>query len=136
MIFGAKDKFMTKQTYPPRIMYIECKGEDLHGPARIGRVTFSRMGATLHYGDKSFGRLGGSGFKANYSEVETGEHYWISGPRRDGTDRLYKSDLPVEIDEDVREEYWTKIRKKPEWKDRKTTSLSTTTRPNATSLTR
>jgi hypothetical protein len=143
---------MTKQTYPPRIMYIECKGggfrEDqfgnvkvgenagLHGSARIGRVSFSRTGATVHYDGKSFQSLKGSGFKANYFDLETGEQYWISGPRKDGTDRLYKSNWPVEIDEDVREEYWTEIRKKPEWKDRKTTSLSTTTRPNATSLTR
>jgi hypothetical protein len=117
-------------------MYIECKGGGLSGSARIGRVTFSRTGATLYYGGKSFGRLGGRGFKANYSEAESGEHYWISGPRRDGTDRLYKSDQPVEIDEDVREEYWTEIRKKPEWKARTRTSLSSTNRPNATSLTR
>jgi hypothetical protein len=142
---------MTKQTYPPRIMYIEnkgggyvnpfgygeeSKGDGLHGSARIGRVTFSRTGATLHYGGKSFQSLKGSGFKANYFEVETGEQYWISGPRRDGTDRLYKSNWPVEIDEDVREEYWTEIRKKPEWKTRKQTSLSSMNRPNATSLTR
>ena len=93
---------MTKQTYPPRFMYIEYKGEGLHGSARIGRVTFSRTGATLHYGGKTFGRLGGRGFKANYRDLETGEEYWISGPRRDGTDRLYKSNWPVEIDEDVR----------------------------------
>ena len=127
---------MTRQKFPPRIMYIEYKGGGLHGSARIGRVTFSRTGATLHYGGKSFGRLGGTGFKANYYCVETGEQYWISGPRRDGTDRLYKSDWPVEIDEDVREEYWMDIRKRPELKGHKATSLSTTKRPNATSLTR
>ncbi|MGD0732922.1 MAG: hypothetical protein ABR956_16780 [Terracidiphilus sp.] len=127
---------MTKETYPPRIMYIEYKGTGLHGSARIGRVTFSRTGATLHYGNKSFQSLKGSGFKANYYCVETGEQYWISGPRKDGTDRLYKSDWPVEIDEDVREEYWTGIRGMPEHKNRATTSLSTTKRPNATSLTR
>jgi hypothetical protein len=127
---------MAKQKYPPRIMYIEYKSGGLHGSARIGRVTFSRTGATLHYGGKSFGRLGGRGFKANYSDTETGEQYWISGPRKDGTDRLYKSDWPVEIDEDVREEYWTEIRNRPELKDQKTASLSTTKRPNATSLTR
>ena len=142
---------MAKQTYPPRIMYMECKGGGLvdpygygqeskggglQGPARIGRVTFSRTGATLHYSGKSFRSLKGSGFKANYFDVETGEQYWISGPRRDGVDRLYKSDWPVEIDEDVREEYWTQIRKRPELKDHATTSLSTTKRPNATKLTR
>ncbi len=116
-------------------MYVEFKG-DLHGSARIGRVTFSRTGATLHYRGKSFQSLKGNGFKSNYRDIETGEEYWISGPRRDGTDRLYKSDWPVEIDEDVREEYWTEIRKRPELKDSKTTSLSTTKRPNATKLTR
>jgi hypothetical protein len=142
---------MTKQAYPPRIMYIESKGGGfanpygygeeskgggLHGSAQIGRVTFSRTGATLHYGGKSFQSLKGSGFKANYFDIETGEQYWISGPRRDGTDRLYKSNWPVEIDDDVREEYWMEIRQKPEWKTRKQTSLSTMNRPNATSLTR
>ena len=144
---------MSKQKFPPRIMYIEYKGGGfgnpfgfahirasmgggLHGNARIGRVTFSRTGATLQYAGKTFQSLNGRGFKANYFDTETGEQYWISGPRRDGVDRLYKSDWPVEIDEDVRERYWTQIRKMPEMKDRATTSLSTTKRPNATKLTR
>lgn len=127
---------MTTQKFPPRIMYIEYKGGGLHGTARIGRVTFSRTGSTLHYAGKSFQSLKGSGFKAIYFDVETGEQYWISGPRRDGADRLYKSDWPVDIDEDVREEYWTEIRKKREWRSRAQAALSTMKRPNATSLTR
>jgi len=105
-----------------RIMYIESKAEGLNGPARIGRVTFNRTGKTLYYRGHSFQSLKGSGFKANYRETETGERYWISGPRRDGLDRLYgKSALVVEIDEDVREEYWTEIRKKPEQKTKANT---------------
>jgi len=94
-------------------MYIEYKGEGLVGPARIGRVTFSKTGKTLYYHEQSFQSLGGDGFKANYFDVETGEDYWISGPRRDGADRLYGERIPVEIDDDVREEYWRTIRKKP-----------------------
>jgi hypothetical protein len=97
-----------------RIMYIESKAEGLVGPARIGRVTFSKTGATIYYKDRSFQSLGGTGFKSNYFDVESRDEYWISGPRRDGDDRLYKSNIPVEIDEDVREEYWIDIRKKPE----------------------
>ena len=98
-----------------RIMYIESKAEGLSGPARIGRVTFNRTGRTLHYKGQSFQSLKGRGFKANYRETETGEEYWISGPRLDGLDRLYgRSALVVKIDDDVREEYWTEIRKKPE----------------------
>ena len=108
---------MIKRT---RIMYIESKAEGLNGPARIGRVAFNRTGRTLYYKGQSFRRI--QGFKANYCETGTWDEYWISGPRRDGLDRLYgKSALVVEIDEDVREEYWTEIRKKPELILRRTT---------------
>jgi len=104
-----------------RIMYIESKAEGLNGPARIGRVTFSKTGATLYYRGQEFKSLKGSGFKANYFDVATGERYWISGPRHDGQDRLYVSNIPVEIDEDVRQEYWAEVRKQPHRKDRRQT---------------
>ena len=104
-----------------RIMYIEYKGDGLVGPARIGRVTYSKTGSTLHYGGKAFQSLKGSGFKANYFDVATGEQYWISGPRKDGADALYATNVPTEIDENVREEYWSAIRKKPSLKARKHT---------------
>ena len=93
-----------------RIMYIEDKGSGLIGPARIGRVTFSKTGCTLYYWGRSFQSLKG-GYKSNYFDVETGARFWISGPKRDGSDRLYGERLPVEIDEDVREEYWREIRR-------------------------
>lgn len=96
-----------------RIMYIECKAGDLTGPARIGRVTHSQTGRTLYYHGRRFRSLKGAGFKSNYYDVDTGEDYWISGPKRDGGDRLYRSNLPVEIDDDVREEYWREIRRQP-----------------------
>ena len=92
-------------------MYIEDKSGGLDGPARIGRVTFSKSGRSLSYGGRTFKSLKGSGFKANYFEVETGNRYWISGPRKDGRDRLYESSSqPVHIDSDVAEEYWRDIR--------------------------
>ncbi len=97
-----------------RIMYIEDKSQGLSGAARIGRVTFSKTGKTLHYGGRSFQSLKGQGFKSNYIDVESDEQFWISGCRKDGADRLYGERIPIEIDEDVREEYWTSIRKQPE----------------------
>ena len=103
----------------PRIMYIENKSEGLIGPARIGRVTFSKSGKSIYYNEKEFRSLKGHGFKANYFEVESGDHYWISGPKKNGEDRLYGERIPIEIDEDVREEYWTEIRQKPENKNKK-----------------
>ncbi len=96
-----------------RIMYIERKAGNLTGPARIGRVTYSKTGATIYYDGKEFRSLKGSGFKANYYDVATREEYWISGPRKDGRDALYPTNIPTEIDDDVREEYWKKIRKRP-----------------------
>ncbi len=98
----------------PRIMYIEHKGDDLTGPARIGRVTFSNTGDTLYYQGKAFRSLKGQGFKANYFEVDSGDRYWISGPKRRGGDGLYATNVGTQIEEDVREEYWTEIRKRPE----------------------
>lgn len=94
-------------------MYIECKAGGLTGPARIGRVAFSRSGATLYYQGMVFRSLKGSGYKANYYDVETGEHYWVSGPKRNGADRLYPSNVPVEIDGDVRDEDWNVVRGQP-----------------------
>ena len=96
-----------------RIMWIENKGDNgIVGPARIGRVTFSKSGKSIHYQSKELLTLAGQGFKSNYIDIDTGEHYWVSGCRKDGRDALYNTD--VEIDDDVREEYWTVIRKKPD----------------------
>jgi hypothetical protein len=102
-----------------RIMYIERKAGELTGEARIGRVTLSKSGKSIYYRGKRFETQSGRGYKSNYFEVETGEEYWISGPRRDGQDRLYAERRPIEIDEDAREEYWTAIRKRPEFVDKK-----------------
>jgi hypothetical protein len=96
-----------------RIMYIECKAGSLTGTARIGRVTFSKTGRTLHYRGLTFQSLKGAGFKSNYYCVETGDDFWISGPKRKGGDRMYGSVSPVEIDPDVRVEYWRDIRGQP-----------------------
>jgi hypothetical protein len=98
----------TKRT---RIMYIEDKSGGLNGPARIGRVSFSKSGRSLQYNGRTFQSLGGAGFKANYFDAETGDHFWISGPRKDGCDRLHEgSARPVDIDPEVSDEYWNDIR--------------------------
>lgn len=118
-------------------MYIERKtGAD---EAFIGRVTFSKTGKTLYYRDKAFVSVGESQWAAgNYHGYDKAafianqnlpleEHqrlpydvYWISGPKKDGTDRHNSGRKPVvnrrpiiNIDEDVRMEYWTVIREMP-----------------------
>ncbi len=93
-------------------MYLEDKSQGLVGPARIGRVFFSKTGKTLTYRGRSFQSLNGRGYKTNYFDVETGDDFWISGPRRDGDDRLYGGSKGVEIDADVADEYWSELRGK------------------------
>ena len=107
-------------------MYIENKSAQrpgqrgLVGPAVIGRVLFSKSGKSLYYKGKMFQSLKGRGFKTNYFDVETGEEYWISGPKKNGADGLY-GPRATPIDADAREEYWTLIRNQPDKKRRNTT---------------
>jgi hypothetical protein len=98
-----------------RIMYLEDKSKGLNGPARIGRVRLSKTGETLYYGGRTFEALRNSGLKANFSDTETGQPFWIAKARKAGDDRLYKGagDPPV-IDDDVREEYWRDVRGMPD----------------------
>lgn len=110
---NGKSNFIKSNFMQTRIMYIEYKGEGLTGDARIGRITFSKTGKSIHYNGKTFQTLSGMGYKANYFDVATGEYYWISGCKKDGGDRLYGERLPIYIDEDVRIEYWTEIRHLP-----------------------
>jgi hypothetical protein len=58
-------------------MYVESKSASLNGPARIGRVTFSKTGKSISYGGRTFQSLKGRGCKANYFDVDTGERFWI-----------------------------------------------------------
>jgi hypothetical protein len=106
---------LVREEYPmkSRIMYIEYKGDALAGTAWIGRVTFSQTGKTIYYRKLALQTLSGTGYKANYFDVETGERYWVSGCKKNGQDTLYPGTILV--DDDVREEYWLKIRNRPEF---------------------
>jgi len=70
------------------------------------------------YGDMEFAKTR-YGFKHNCIETSTQDEYWISGCKKDGSDALY-APKPTPIDDDVREEYWTVIRNKPELKNNPT----------------
>jgi hypothetical protein len=79
--------------------------------ARIGRVAFSKTGRTLYYAGREL-----KGSQGWYSDSETGESFHIAQARADGLDRSEgrkRGSFPVEIDDDVREEYWTEIRREP-----------------------
>lgn len=104
-------------------MYIELKtppgGHNDSGPARIGCVTYSKTGRTLYYQGKKFQSAKGREFCGNYYDIDTGDAYWISGPKKNGQYRHSCGSGPVEIDPDIREQYWTEIRNQPDRKDEK-----------------
>ena len=91
-------------------MYIE-QGGGLAGAGRIGLVTFSKTGRTIYYRGRTLISTK-SGYESNHIDQETREPYWVSGPRKDGQDTLYPG--LVEIDDDIREEYWRDVRALPE----------------------
>jgi hypothetical protein len=91
-------------------MYVEAKGGSLDGEGRIGWVELSRSGRTYRYAGRDLAKTK-SGYKFNCVDAQTGETYWVSGPRRDGADKLYGG--IVQIDEDARAAYWTQIRQAP-----------------------
>jgi hypothetical protein len=86
-------------------------------PGRIGRVRLSQTGRTIYYGDLELESLSGRGSKANYFDRASGDEYWISGPRKDGQDTLHPG--LVEVDDDVRVEYWRDVRNQPAAVDQK-----------------
>jgi hypothetical protein len=97
----------------PRIMYIEVKPDGVSGPARIGRVTFSKSGRSIYYRRRCYEAIKG-GVNGNDWDSATHQEVWISGCKKKGGDRLDPG--IIEIDDGVREEYWCEIRKMPERK--------------------
>ena len=79
--------------------------------ARISRVTFSKTGRTLYFEGREL--VGGAG---DYGDPQTRERFHVRRARADGLDRSEgrkRGSFRVEIDDDVREEYWRDIRKEP-----------------------
>jgi hypothetical protein len=85
-------------------MYVQLKtGYDTdRGPAWISRVRFTKTWKTAYWHGRTLRRWQGA--SASFYDVETGEEYWLSGPKRDRTDGRYSS-APPEIDPDAREAY-------------------------------
>ena len=70
------------------IKYIELKsGFSDNGNAWIGLVSFSKSGKTIYFDGKAFQSLNGMGISGNYFDLESGDEYWISGVKKDMSDR-------------------------------------------------
>lgn len=77
-----------KETLRTELKYIELKsGFSDNGNAWIGLVSFSKSGKTIYFNGKAFQSLSGTGISGNYFDLESGDEYWISGVKKNMSDR-------------------------------------------------
>lgn len=89
------------------IKYIELKrNESNHnGFACIGLVSFSKSGKTIYFDAKGFQSLNGTGISGNYFDIETGDEYWISGVKKNMSDRHMFENGKIFIEKRILNEY-------------------------------
>ena len=86
------------------LLYVELKsGFSDNGPAWIGRGEFTRSRSTVYFNGLALRKAQGVG--SNYSAVETGEAYWVSGVKKNGMDRHRLGSGKVFIDESAVGDY-------------------------------
>jgi len=86
------------------IRYIELKsGFHDDGPAWIGKVRLSKSEQTVYFNEKTFQRC--RGIQGNYFDIETNEEYWISGVKKDGTNRHKCGHGKILMDRSIVKEY-------------------------------
>jgi len=74
-----------------------------NGPAWIARVKVSRSGRTIYFNGCAL-KQGSSG-AGNFIDLETRESFWVSGVKRDGTDRHWAGAGKVLVEAAALEEY-------------------------------
>ena len=86
------------------IVYVEIKtGTNHNGKAWIGKCFYSKSGQTIYFNGKVLQK--GQGISSNYFDIENGNGYWISGVKKNGTDRHKFGKGIIEIDESIIAEY-------------------------------
>ena len=87
-------------------MYIELKSGFSHnGPAWIAKVNFSKSGQTIYFNDKAIKKMKTPGVTSNHFDIETGEEYWVSGVKKNGSDRHSFGGGKVRIERNCIDEY-------------------------------
>jgi hypothetical protein len=87
---------------PIDLYYIEKKtGSNHDGPAWIGYIKKSKTGKTIYFNNRAYQKYG----HGDYSDIETGEGYWISRIKRNGQDRHWAGHGKIMIDRKAVNEY-------------------------------
>lgn len=91
------------------LKFIELKsGYNDDGPAWIARVKLSKSGRTIYFDGRAL-KQGGRGASGNFFDRTTGERFWISNVKLDGTDRHWAGSGKVLIEAGAVEEYLAAI---------------------------
>lgn len=86
------------------LMYIELKtGYSDDGPAWIGYVQTSKSKKTIYFNNHAFQR--NIGAYSNYIDIENGDEYWISGLKKQESNRHWAGHGKIMIDRRAVEEY-------------------------------
>lgn len=86
------------------LMYIELKtGYSDDGPAWIGYVKTSKSKKTIYFNDHAFQKNIGN--YSNYIDIENGDEYWISGLKKEESNRHWDGHGKIMIDRRAVEEY-------------------------------
>ena len=87
------------------IVYVEIEtGGNHDGKAWIGKCFFSKSGKTIYFNGNVY-QKGGRGGAGNHYDIDSGEGFWISGVKKNGTDRHKFGKGIIEIDESIITEY-------------------------------
>lgn len=88
------------------LKYIELKSGFSHdGPAWIGLVSFSKSGKTLYFDGKAFQRIGSDRMMGNFYEIQSGDEYWISGVKKNQSDRHIYGNGKIYVERRVLSDY-------------------------------
>ncbi|GAA4282283.1 hypothetical protein GCM10022260_27060 [Gaetbulibacter aestuarii] len=94
----------------PELRYIELKsGFENTGPAWIGMAEFSKSGRTVYFNGRALKNSKAQGITGNYYDIENGDEYWISGIKKNGTDRHWVGGGKIMIDRNVVDLYLSKV---------------------------
>lgn len=93
------------------IIYVELKsGFADNGPAWIGKGFYTSSRKTVYFNGQVFKR--GKGIAGNHFDQQNGDEYWISGVKKDGTDRHWAGGGKIILDQQSVDEYLKIINKK------------------------
>ena len=89
-----------------QMLYIELKsGGNDSGPAWIGLAKLSGSGRTVYFNGMALKRAGGQCVAGNHYDLESDDEYWVSGVKKDGSDRHWAGGGVVMVDSRVLDEY-------------------------------